>query len=310
MIDKKTPHAEAHLIEIFKEKGLNEKHFPKLYAYYKHCFEELYEYEYKNWTEEDYLETGDSAHKGALEVTDMFIEAFLEEKSKGQGDEWAFAVASCGEEGEVVYHIVYDEIKKTNPEMAKQELLIRSKSFGCDENFIEHYILLFERGSGYSDSVENAKKYSEIYKDQISKGKSAVYSREYARLKSSDMNYHIIFCEEYAYAFEKGINEGKSERYAMEFAEEYGEALVDIKARYGISEDEEQIDFAIEKVNVYMTVWEYNEEHKLKDFKRFADIYENIHFDTYYTNEGSPEGIKEEIDKEILEKALKQYNKQ
>lgn len=308
MIEKKTPNSEAFLIEIFKEKSLNEKYFPRLYAYYKHCFEELYEYEYKNWTEEDYKETGDSAHKGALEVTDIFIETFLEEKAKGQGDEWAFAVASCIEEGEDVYHIVYDEIKKTNPEKAKHELLIRSKSFGGDENFIRHYILLFESGSGYSDSIEKAKKYSEIYKDQIAEGKSVVYAHEYA-CKMSSGNNHIIFCEEYAYAFDKAINGGKSERYCMEFAEVYGEALVDIKRRYGISEDEEQIDFTIEKVDVYMTVWEYNEAHKLKDFKRFAAIYENIHFDTYYPNEGSPVGSKEEIDKVILEKALKQYNK-
>lgn len=307
MIDKKTPHAEVHLIEIFKEKGLNEKHFPKLYAYYKLCFEELYEDEYKNWTEEDYLETGDSAHKGALEVTDLFIEAFLEEKAKGHGDEWSFAVAGCSDEGEILYHIVYDSIKKTNPELANEELIIRSRSFDGDENFIKHYILLFENGGGYSDSAENAKKYSEIYKEKIAEGKSAVYAQEYARLKSSGI-YYIIFCEEYAFAFDKAINEGKSELYATEFAEVYGEALVDIKRRYGISEDEEQIDFAIENVNVYMTVWEYNEEHKLKDFKRFAAIYKNIHFDTYYPNEGSPEGSKEEIDNKILEKALKQYN--
>lgn len=309
MIDKKTPHTEAHLTEIFKEKGLNEKHFPKLYTYYKHCFVELYEDEYINWTEEDYNETGDSAHKDALSVTEMFIEAFLGEKAKGQGDEWAFAVASCVEEGEVVYHIVYDEIKKTNPKMAKQELLIRSRSFGGDENFIKHYILLFESGSGYSDSVENAKKYSEIHKDQIAKGKTTVYANEYARLKSSDMNYHIIFCEEYAYAYDKALHEGKSETYALEFAEVYGEELVDIKARYGISEDEEQINYVIEKVDVYMTAWEYNEKHKLQNFKLFADIYETIYFNSYYPNEEGPTGTKEEIDVKILEKVLKQYNK-
>ena len=121
MIDKKTPHAEAHLIEIFKEKGLNEKYFQKLYAYYKHCFEELYEDEYINWTEEDYNETVDSAHKDALSVTDMFIEDFLREKAKGQCDEWSFAVANCIEEGEVVYHITYHDMKKINPDLAKQE---------------------------------------------------------------------------------------------------------------------------------------------------------------------------------------------
>jgi hypothetical protein len=308
MIDKKTPHTEAHLIEIFKEKGLNEKYFPKLYAYYKHCFEELYEYEYKKWTEEDYEETGDSAHKGALEVTDMFIEAFLGEKTKGQGDDWAFAVASCVEEGEVVYHITYHDIKKTNPELAKQELLIHSGTFGGDENFIKHYIYLFEIEVVFKDLENRAKKYSEIYKTQSVLSKSEVYIHEYARLLSSG-DYNPIYCEEYAYAYDKAVKEGKSEVYALEFAEVYGEELVDIKARYGISENEELINYAIEKVDAYMTAWEYNEKHHLKNFKRFADIYETIYFNSYYPNEEGLIGTKEEIDVKILEKVLKQYNK-
>lgn len=308
MIDKKTPHAEALLVEIFKEKGLNEKYFQKIYAYYKHCFKELYEYEYVNWTEEDYEETGDSAHKGALIVTDMFIEDFLGEKAKGQGDEWAFAVANCIEQGEVVYHIVYHDIKKTNPELAKQELLIHSRTFGGDENFIKHYIYLFEIEVVFKDLEKRAKKYSEIYKTKFVLGKSEVYIHEYARLLSSE-DYNPIYCEEYAYAYDKAIKEGKSEAYALEFAEEYGGALVDIKARYGISEDEDQINYAIEKVDVYMTAWEYHEKHQLKNFKRFADIYETIYFNTYYPNEGGQKGSKEKIDKEILEKTLKQYNK-
>lgn len=308
MIDKKTPHTEAHLIERFKEKGLNEKHFPKLYAYYKHCFEELYEDEYVNWTEEDYEETGDSAHKDALSVTEMYIEAFLGEKAKGQGDEWSLAVANRIEEGEVVYHITYHDLKKINPELAKQELLIHSGTFGGDENFIKHYIYLFEIEVVFKDLEKRAKKYSEIYKTQSVLGKSEVYIHEYARLLSSG-HYNPIYCDEYAYAYDKAVKEGKSETYALEFAEVYGEELVDIKARYGISEDEELINYAIEKVDAYMTAWEYNEKHQLKNFKRFADIYETIYFNSYYPNEEGPIGTKEEIDVEILEKVLKQYNK-
>jgi hypothetical protein len=308
MIDKNTPDTEAHLIEIFKEKGINEKHFPKLYAYYKHCFEELYEDEYVNWTQEDYEETGDSAHKGALSLTEMFLEVFLGEKAKGQGDEWSLAVANCIEEVEAVYHITYHELKKINPEIAKQELLIHSRTFGEDENFIKHYMYLFEIEVVFKDLEKIAKKYSEIYRTQSALGKSEVYIHEYARLLSSG-DYNPIYCEEYAYAYDKAIKEGKSETYAFEFAEVYGEELVDIKARYGISEDEELINYAIEKVDAYMTAWEYNEKHQLKNFKRFADIYETIYFNSYYPNEEGPLGTNEEIDVKILEKVLKQYNK-
>ena len=308
MIDKKTPHAEAFLIEIFKEKGLNEKYFQKIYAYYKHCFKELYEDEYINWTDADYEETGESAHKSALNVTNMFIEVFLSEKAKGHGDEWSLAVANCEEEGDLVYHVAYDEIVQTNPELAKKEILIRSKSLSNDEIFIKHHIYIYETEIHDTNRINRAKKYSEIYKDQIAKGKSVVYAHEYARLLSSG-DYNPVYCDEYAYAYDKAIKEGKSEEYALEFAEVYGDELVDIKSRYGISEDEDQINYAIEKVDVYMTVWEYNQKHQLKDFKLFADIYENIHFNTYYPNELGLLGIiKDEIDMEILEKALKKYN--
>lgn len=308
MIDKKTPHPYAHLIAIFKKKGIEEKIFQNLYTYYKQCFEELYQHEYINWTHVDYEETGDSAHKSALDVTEMFIETFLCEKAKGQGDEWSLAVANCVEDGEVVYHITYHDIKKTNPELAKQELLIHSGTFGGDQNFIKHYIHLFEIEVVFKDIEKQSKKYSEIHKTKFVLGKSEVYIHEYARLLSSG-DYNPIYCEEYAYAYDKAIKEGKSDAYALEFAEIYGEELVDVKSRYGISEDEDQINYAIEKVDVYMTAWEYHEKHQLKNFKRFSDIYETIYFNTYYTNEGSPKGSKEAIDKEILEKTLKQYNK-
>jgi hypothetical protein len=308
MIDKKTPHPYAHIIEIFKKKGIEEKNFQNLYTYYIRCFEELYQYEYINWTHVDYEETGDSAHKSALFVTEMFIEVFLSEKAKGHGDEWSLAVANCGEEGDLVYHVAYNEIVQTNPELAKKEILIRSKSLSNDEVFIKHHIYIYETEIHDTDRINRAKKYSEIYKDQIAKGKSDVYMHEYAVLLSSG-NYNPIYCEEYAYAYDKAIKVGKSEMYAREFAEEYGGALVDIKARYGISEDEELINYAIEKVDVYMTAWEYNEKHELKNFKRFADIYETIYFNLYYPNEEGPIGTKVEIDMKILEKVLEQYNK-
>jgi hypothetical protein len=307
MIDKKTPHPYAHIIEIFMRKGIEEKNFQNLYTYYVRCFEELYQDEYINWTQVDYEETGDSAHKSALFVTEIFIEVFLSEKAKGHGDQWSLAVANCGEEGDLVYHVAYNEIVKTNPELAKKEILIRSKSLSNDEVFIKHHIYIYETEIHDTDRINRATKYSEIYKDQIAKGKSVVYAHEYALLLSRG-KYNTIYCEEYAYAYDKAIKEGKSEAYALEFAEVYGDELVDIKSRYGISEDEDQINYAIEKVDVYMTAWEYNEKHELKNFKRFADIYETIYFKTYYPNELGLEGIKEEIDMEILEKALKQYN--
>jgi hypothetical protein len=47
---------------------------------------------------------------------------------------------------------------------------------------------------------------------------------------------------------------------------------------------------------------------QLKDFERFASIYENVHLNTYFADAGWPDGDKEEIDKAILEKALAKFN--
>lgn len=160
---------------------------------------------------------------------------------------------------------------------------------------------------GLDKPCEKATEYAEDYKKQIKKGKSKLFAHEYADL--ADMGYHSIYREEYAYAYENAINEEKSEEYARFFADEYASELVDIKRRYGRSEDEEAIDFAIEKVNGRMKAWEYVSEHKLEDTERFSEIYENIHLDTYFADNGMPNGTLEEIDKEILEKALLRYNK-
>lgn len=309
MIDKKTPFTEAEISALFREREIDEKYFKRFYHYYIECFTEIYEEESKNCNEEDSEEIGDYAHTYALTGTDRYIEIFLREKALNHGDEWAHAVTHYEEEEEEsTYYFVYDDLNKSNPELAKKELLILCQSYNEDEYFEKHFKYLYEEGSGFNRGAERARNYSKIYKEQLSRGKSEVYSHEYARLLSNG-DYNPIYCEEYAYAYDKAIKEGKSEAFALKFAEVYGDALVDVKSWYDISEDEEQINYAIEKVDVYMTVWEYNEKHKLTDFKRFADIYETIYFNSYYPNEEGPVGTKEEIDAKILEKALEQYNK-
>ena len=303
---KKVSHTEEELKVFLKEKNIDEKYFLKFLDSYKICFDEWFEY-YKDW-EDDEFENGDSVQAKALDVSMMRLVVFLEEIAKGHGEEWAQIIVNNSEEGERAIFFAYHDLIKINSELAKKELLIHCKSLGEDKYFEKYYIYLFEIVDKVNGRIEKAREYSKLYKEQIAKGKSEVYAHVYSDLILHG-EFHKIYCEEYAYAYEKAINDGKSDRYAREFAEKYGEALVDIKRRYGISEDEEHINYAIEKVIVYMTAWEYNEEYKLKDFKHFAAIYENIHFNTYYADEGSPNGSKVQIDLEILEKTLKQYNR-
>jgi hypothetical protein len=147
-----------------------------------------------------------------------------------------------------------------------------------------------------------------IYKEQLAKGKSEVYAHHYSDLMANG-EYHEIYCEEYAFAYDKAISENKSSEYASVFANKYASELVDIKRRYGISEDEEMIDFAIEKVNAYMKAWQYGEENQLKDFELFAEIYENIHLNTCFLDDITENKSSEEFDKLVLEKTLERFNK-
>ncbi len=306
MINKKTPFTEAEISAVFREREIDEKYFKRFYDSYIECFKEIYEDESKNCNEEDIEEIGDYAHTSALTVTDMYIEIFLREKALNHGDEWAHAVAHAEEE-ESTYYFVYDDLNKSNPELAKKELLILCQSYNEDEYFEKHFKYLYEEGSGFNGGAERARNYSKIYKEQLSKGKSNVYAHKYAELIASGDD--PIYCEEFAYAYDKAISNGKNEEYAYRYAYMYGEVLVDIKRRAEIHDEEDLIDFNIEKVNAYMNAWEYNEKHKLTDFKRFADIYETIYFNSYYTDEEGPIGTKEEIDAKILEMVLEQYHK-
>jgi hypothetical protein len=300
---KRNRHTEEELIVIFNQENIDKKYLSIFLSNYKICFDELYE----DWKDEDF-EAGDSVQASALLFAKMRVKTYTEQLAKGHGEEWAHIIANTQAEGEIAIYLAYQDLMITNSELAKKELLIYCKSLGGDKYFEKHYIYLFEIVDEINGRIDKAKEYSKLFKEQIAKGKSEVYAHEYSDL-ISEGDFHKIYCEEYAYAYDKAINEGKSERYAREFAEKYGEALVDIKRRYGISEDEELIDHAIEKVNVYMTAWVYKEEHKMIDFQRFATIYENIHFNTYYNDEGRPEGSKQQIDMEILEKVLIKFNK-
>lgn len=306
MSDKKTPHTESELIAIFKQENIEEKYYTKFLAYYKTCFDEFYS-DMKDYEDDDFDE-GDSIQTIALRSANRFIKPYLDLIKKGHGEEWAQELATSAEDGERAIYFSHSELESVNPELAKKELQIHSESLGGDEYFVKHYLYLFEVLDKVEGRIEKARYYSEIYKEQLAKGKSDIYAHQFADLKA-DGDFHEIYCEEYAFAYDKAIFESKDDEYARKFAEKYAYALTDIKRRYGISDDEEAIDFAIEKVNAYMKAWEYNEVHELKDFKRFAVIYQNIHLNTYYADEGMPDGSIEDIDKGILLEALEQFNR-
>lgn len=306
-MDKKTAHSETELLTIFKQDGNDEKYFSKFLEYYKVCFEELYQ-DHKDWKDEDF-DKEDSVQASALWCTNRFIKPYLELIAKGHGEEWAYEMANSAEEGERAVYFVHSELDTINPELAKKELLIHTKSLGGDKYFEKHYLLLFEVQANPNGRIETAQNYSIIFKEQVAKGKSEIYAHHYADLITDTYDYNEIYCEEYAFAFDKAISENKDDGYARKYANKYASALVDIKRRYGIFDDEEMIDFAIEKVNAFMKAWEYGKEHQLKDFERFAEIYENEHFNVYFPDEIGPDMSTAELNKLVLEKTLVRFDK-
>jgi hypothetical protein len=303
----RTAHTTTELTAIFEERGILEKYFDQFLMYYKTRFEELLK-ENEQYKDEDFAE-GESVQLDALFSTMLHTDCIMKEITKGHGDEWAFAIADCSEEDERAHRLVYSDLRNSNPELAKKELLILCKSYAGDEFFEKHFISKFEEGCDYFRYSERASKYSEIYKKKLAEGKSKNYAHQYADLMSSE-EFNTIYCEDYAYAYDKAIIEGKSEEYAILFADQYGSALVDIKSRYAISDDEEMLNFAIERVNIFMKAWEHNQELQLTNFARFAEMYEQIHLNTYYNDQDETPLIESnEITKDILERTLHAYMK-
>ncbi|MCZ2084346.1 MAG: hypothetical protein LC112_08730 [Flavobacteriales bacterium] len=305
MEDKKWRPSEVKLIEIFKQQGFDPKYQKNFVDYYNYCFDDMYP-GYEDWENSDW-EEDESIHISAMNVTGMYFDTYLECIANGHGEEWSHALAHTAEDGESAIYYTHEEVYKIDEELADKEVRIYAKSLGGDEYFIKYFAHLFEIGSITDDKTEKAEKYSHIYKREIANGKTEIYADKYADLMAGT-DFHEIYCEDYAIAYDNAIAENKSERYATLYADKYASALVDIKRRYGISDDEEMMDFAVEKVNAYMHAWEYAQENKVDDFERFARLYENIHLNTYYADGGKPKMSNEEIDKLVLKETLEKFN--
>lgn len=305
MENKKWRPSEEELIEIFNKQNIDQKYQTKFVDYYNYCFDDVFKYDYDK--DDDYWEEGESIHQTCMTVTGMYFEKYLELISNGHGEEWAHYLAHTAENGETAVYHTYNEIQEIDKELAKKELGVYIKSFGEDQYFEKYLQVLFEEIADPKGRIKSAREYSKIYRKQLEEGKSEVYAEKYADLMAGT-DFHEIYCEDYAIAYDNAITENKGERYATVYADKYASALVDIKRRYGISDDEEMMDFAVEKVNAYMHAWEYAQENKVDDFDRFTRLYENIHLNTYYADGGKPKMSNEEIDKLVLKETLEKFN--
>lgn len=176
-----------------------------------------------------------------------------------------------------------------------------------EEVFRRYYLYLFEKREGYDKPTERAKEYTTAYNYLINKGKSQVYAHQYARL-GDGRDFHETYLQEYAAAYEMAFNRSLGDTYAEYFASILGKRIADVKINCDIDEDDEATDFDFEIINAQRKASEYILDHKLNDIERFCKIYENIHLNTYFPDEGWPQGTEEEIDKVVLSNTLKKFS--
>ena len=252
-------HTEKELIDIYTDVKGDALYVKYFIQFYEVC---LNEFEIDNdWEEED-----ENIEEHTLKFClKFYLPFFIKFLKVGHGAIWSDEIARLIEivqDSTVRSYIVedpfidtYKKIKKENPELAWKEINIHSNSLSTDDIFKKYFLFLVEN-EDYKDIENRTFNYVKEYREQISLGKSEVYALEYARLIAS-RNLSKTYCEEFAFAYDNAINENKSIEYATEYAEKYASELVDIKRRYGFSDDKKMIGFAIEKINDYMKAWEY-----------------------------------------------------
>ena len=262
------PHSQEYLTEIFKNAGYPSQFYPRFLLRYTRAFNDL-KNQYDECDEDDEDCSFESIEKeviqGALNIITEYSQIFMKEINSGHCGEWTDLVTreySCSYDNydEAIYY-AYIDMSKKDKELAKKELNIYRKLLGEDELFEKHYIFLCEYvGSGNTPTVEIARNYSKIYKQQIALGKSEVYSHYYAERNAYNI-YPELYCSKFAYAIEKAILKGFSRFNAIDIADSYANAIVNgwhyvylhqfTKEDPGNIKDEELEDFILNVVLDY-----------------------------------------------------------
>lgn len=296
-------YTEQELVAIAKANGIDEKHFQHFVTKYNQNFTQVKD----EYVEEEY-EEGETPKTITLNITLRYLVKFIKQVEKGHSEEWADLYADSEEEEEVTFNNVYFAIRNKNKEQAKKELLIHCKSVGADEHYIKHFIFLFEEGDGSLKPDIKAAIYSEKYKEQIALGKSELFAHEYADLKAMNQ-YTEIYCYTYAQAFDNAIQQGKSNEYAFLYAEKFGDYVGNNYSKMSDLEEDPDFEFFHDRIIGYMKAWEYAKEVKMENSTTFISIYENLYINAYNSEDRNYDISEEELDAQILNKALAQINK-
>jgi len=223
MTQKIQPHTDEELKLSFEQAGCPSQFFQKFKDTYLITFNDFCgELETDDDDDLKYLE---EEKNSALELTIEKIERFMKEINFGHCEEWAtYFIHLYDNEREYcnnIYEAYYD-ISKIDKELAKREIQIHSKTFGEDEHFERYFISIFTEGYFPDNPIEFAKDYSRNYKRMIAKGKSSIYAHHYADAKGE---YTDEFCDKFAFAMERAIEQELNETQAFLIADEFAEIL-------------------------------------------------------------------------------------
>ena len=297
-MDKKKPHTKYELVDLYSQMEYPMEYFVKFEANYQKHYSMLYS-EMKDYEDDD-SEDDETIGGVALQYASEYVNKFMAQLNMGHSEKWAHLVAESVEfDEDQTVEEAYSSMFLEFRELANQDIRLHCKSLDGDEFFEKHYLFLFESRETWNNPREEAAEYSRIYKQQIANGKSEIYAHEYAYLMSKN-DFVEIYCDKYAYAYDKALSDGKSKDYAILFAEMYGDGAANHEER----EHRDIPEFWEEEIFAHMKGWEYATNNDLSD--KFVVIYKNVYMNAIYADE--PDKIPwDRLDEYVLEEALKRY---
>lgn len=277
---------------------------------YKDVFQSFLSDFLKELQTENDIQPGDTPDS-LLEVPKDYINCYIKCREEGFSEVWSNKQAELKISMDDHNYVIrcYEEIAAINKEDALNDLRVFCDTKNGDKLYTD-FLIYHVTNNEYTERPieEMAADFSTIYKKQLEKGKSEIYSRKYAELIVGD-EFHEIYCEDYAHKYDGSLNLGKSEEYAERYAEKYASELADVKLRTGISNDEESLDFARAKAKAYINGWEYANENNLEEKSHFIECYSNSYLNTFFSDNPNEWKSIEECEELAIEKALVKFER-
>lgn len=207
------PLTDSLIRESFDKTGLAENYYSLFSKEAYRCYESLQ----KDMPDDNETTESDSNAIESLRQTSVYLKCYVTEINKGHCEKWAKSFArSFTHDNESLYHSVWNSINALeNQEEGYSELEIHVNNISGEQLFRDRYkYLLIER---CKKAYELAEKYTQIYKNCISEGKSHYYAHAYASINEDTESFDYLD-EIHAEAYEAACKHGIDDKEAYNFA--------------------------------------------------------------------------------------------